>query len=87
MAAVEMTPFAAEVSMGAETDEYAVDLSVVVPLYKEEENVDHAVAELLGVLDTMPQSAEVILVDDGSPDATGAMAMAWHDRDPRVRVI
>jgi glycosyltransferase involved in cell wall biosynthesis len=66
---------------------HAIDLTVVVPLYKEEENVDHAVSELLEVLDTMPQSAEVILVDDGSPDATGAMAMAWNDRDPRVRVI
>jgi glycosyltransferase involved in cell wall biosynthesis len=66
---------------------HPVDVSVVIPLYREEENVDHAVAELLEVLDGMPQSAEVILVDDGSPDATGPMAMAWHERDPRVRVI
>jgi glycosyltransferase involved in cell wall biosynthesis len=85
--AVEMTPFAAEADPGAGTADYAFDLTVVVPLYKEEENVDYAVSELLEVLDTMPQSAEVILVDDGSPDATGTMAMAWHDRDPRVRVI
>jgi glycosyltransferase involved in cell wall biosynthesis len=86
--AVHMTPFAAEAAaQGAAAGEHAFDLTVVVPLYKEEENVDHAVSELLEVLDTMPQSAEVILVDDGSPDATGAMAMAWNDRDPRVRVI
>ncbi len=69
------------------TLQHRLDLTVVVPLYKEEENIDYAVSELLEVLDTMPQSAEVILVDDGSPDATGAMAMAWHERDSRVRVI
>ena len=64
-----------------------LDLTVVVPLYDEEENVDPMVAELLGVLDTMPQPAEVILVDDGSRDHTGDRALAWHHRDPRVRVI
>ena len=67
--------------------EAALDLTVVVPLYNEEENVDPAVEELLAVLDTMPQSAEVILVDDGSRDSTGDRALAWHRRDPRVRVI
>jgi glycosyltransferase involved in cell wall biosynthesis len=65
----------------------SLDLSVVVPLYNEEENVDPVVEELLGVLDTMPGSAEVILVDDGSRDQTGERALAWHRRDPRVRVI
>ncbi|MDB5066657.1 MAG: hypothetical protein JWM18_3091, partial [Chloroflexi bacterium] len=62
--AVQMTPFAAEAALGAEPVEYAVDLTVVVPLYKEEENVDYAVEELLAVLDGMPETAEVILVDD-----------------------
>jgi glycosyltransferase involved in cell wall biosynthesis len=85
--AIEMTPFASEAAHGDPSAEYPYDLTVVVPLYKEEENIDFAVAELLEVLDAMPQSAEVILVDDGSPDATGAMALAWHERDPRVRVI
>jgi glycosyltransferase involved in cell wall biosynthesis len=86
--AIEMAPFVAEAAAhGGEQQGAGVDLTVVIPLYREEENVDHAVAELLEVLDGMPQSAEVILVDDGSPDATGPMAMAWHERDPRVRVI
>jgi glycosyltransferase involved in cell wall biosynthesis len=88
MMAIEMAPFVTEAAeRGIRPDGADLDLSVVVPLYREEENVDHAVAELLEVLDGMPESAEVILVDDGSPDATGAMAMAWHERDPRVRVI
>jgi glycosyltransferase involved in cell wall biosynthesis len=70
--------------MPAET---ALDLTVVIPLYNEEENIDPTVEELLAVLDAMPQSAEVILVDDGSRDSTGERALAWHLRDPRVRVI
>lgn len=64
-----------------------LDLTVVVPLYKEEENVDPAVAELLGVLDGLRHRAEVILIDDGSPDHTGELALAWTERDPRVRVL
>jgi glycosyltransferase involved in cell wall biosynthesis len=64
-----------------------LDLTVVVPLYNEEENVDAAVAEILEVLDGLPQTAELILVDDGSRDDTGRMAARWNQRDARVRVI
>ncbi len=73
--------------MTTATNEPKIDLSVVVPLYNEEENVDAAVEEILGVLDGMPQSAEVILVDDGSRDHTYRLASLWHERDDRVRVI
>jgi glycosyltransferase involved in cell wall biosynthesis len=64
-----------------------LDVTVVVPLYKEEENIDPAVAELLGVLDGLAESAEVILVDDGSPDRTGDLAVDWSLRDERVKVL
>jgi len=63
------------------------EVSVVIPLYNEEENIDDAVTELLGVLDGLEESAEVILVDDGSRDHTGERALWWHARDPRVGVV
>lgn len=62
-------------------------LSVVVPLYDEEENVDAVVRELLDVLDGLELSSEVVLVDDGSRDQTAALAQRWCQLDPRVRLI
>ena len=64
-----------------------LDLSVVIPLYNEEESIDLAVEEVLGVLSGLPLTSELILVNDGSTDATGEKAQAWHEADPRVRVI
>jgi len=64
-----------------------LDLTVVIPLYNEQDNVDPTVAELLATLDGMPETAEVILVDDGSRDRTGEFAFHWSDRDARVRVV
>jgi glycosyltransferase involved in cell wall biosynthesis len=63
------------------------DLSVVVPLYDEEDNVDPMMRELLDVLDGLGLSSEVVLVDDGSRDQTAARARCWRHRDPRVHVI
>jgi glycosyltransferase involved in cell wall biosynthesis len=71
---------------GPEADRQ-VQLSIVVPLYNEEENVGPVVEEVLGVLDTVPIVAEVILVDDGSRDTTGDRAFAWQRRDSRVKVL
>jgi glycosyltransferase involved in cell wall biosynthesis len=68
-------------------DPAAVELSVVIPLFNEEESIDLAVEEVLGVLRKLPIGFELILVNDGSTDSTGAKAMAWHDADSRVKVI
>lgn len=65
----------------------AVDLSVVVPFYEEEEAIDALFVELLGVLDRLELRCEVIAVDDGSEDATFEKLVAVRARDPRVKVI
>ncbi len=64
-----------------------IELSLVVPLYNEEENVEPLVARALEGLAACPGPAELILVDDGSSDGTGrALRRAAADQ-PRVRVI
>lgn len=56
---------------------------VVVPTYNEIQNID----ALLGALLALPSAVHVLVVDDGSPDGTGARVDEWSRREPRVGVI
>jgi chlorobactene glucosyltransferase len=55
----------------------------VLPVRNEQEHLDACLASLLA--QDYPRF-EVIVVDDGSTDATPALLAAWARRDPRVRV-
>ncbi len=59
-------------------------LSVVVPAYGTEEYLDDCLRSVLG---SSYRRLEVVVVDDGSPDACGEIADAWAQRDRRVRVL
>ena len=61
-----------------------VDLSVVIPLYNEEESIDSAVQEVLDVLRTLPLDFELILVNDGSTDGARVGTVAMRPDDSRV---
>src|SRR5436190_14743800 len=63
------------------------DLSIVVPLKDEEQNVTPLYEELVSVLEHDGAPYEIILIDDGSIDATFARAAELHHRNPRVRVV
>ena len=52
-----------------------VDVSVVVPCYRDEESIEPLLARLCPVLDGLGAICEVVLVDDGSPDRTGERAI------------
>ena len=73
--------------MSGSTTAPALDLSVVVPFYEEEEAIDAFFDELLGVLDRLPLRSEVIAIDDGSGDHTFERLAAVRARDARVKVI
>ncbi|MDJ0787183.1 MAG: glycosyltransferase family 2 protein [Myxococcota bacterium] len=62
-------------------------LSIVVPFYNEEGNVEPLHHEVETVLETIGRPAELVYVDDGSRDETPARLAELAARDPRVRVI
>ena len=64
-----------------------IDLSVVIPVYNEEENVQRLHARLDKVLPSLGRSYEIIFVDDGSTDASAAQLRGVQQGDPHVRVI
>jgi len=64
-----------------------VRLSVVVPCYNEEKVLDRLLATLADELGKITEDYEVILVDDGSRDATLPMLRAAARREPRFRYL
>lgn len=59
-------------------------ISVIVPVYKVEKYLDRCVQSIVS---QSYENLEIILVDDGSPDRSGAMCDRWAERDSRIRVI
>jgi len=68
-------------------DAARVDISVVVPLYNERENLTELHRQLVDALTPLGRSFEVLLVDDGSSDGTREGLLELEERDPRVKLV
>lgn len=68
-------------------DNPAPAVSVVVPVYNEEESVNLLCDKLHDSLSKLDRSYEMILVDDGSSDRTWELLVAATKRIPHLRVI
>jgi glycosyltransferase involved in cell wall biosynthesis len=64
-----------------------IDLSVVVPLYNEQENVGPLCEAIHEALAKSPWTYEVVLVNDGSKDGTALEATKMARADSRVRLL
>lgn len=62
-------------------------LSVVIPVFNEEACIEGTVRELMGVLAGLPETAEVLAVDDGSADRTPDLLSALQSEFPCLRVL
>jgi glycosyltransferase involved in cell wall biosynthesis len=62
-------------------------VSVVLPAHDEEDNIVEAVRQALAAAESVSRRQEVIVVDDGSSDATAATALALQQKDSRVRLV
>jgi len=62
-------------------------VSVVIPLYNEEENVRELHDRLKAVLDTIGADYEVLFIDDGSTDSTLALLQNIQAQDNRTVVL
>lgn len=63
------------------------ELSVVVPVYNEDENIEPLLERLVPLLERIVASFEIVFVDDGSRDLTLAALRRIHAQDPRVKAV
>ena len=64
-----------------------MDLSIIVPLYNEEESIGPLHRAITEAVSPLGLDYEILFVDDGSRDSTFERARAIARQDPHVRVI
>jgi glycosyltransferase involved in cell wall biosynthesis len=65
----------------------ALSISVVILAFNEEESLEAVVHEIDSVLQTLGRDYELIIVDDGSTDTTGAIADRLARENLRMQVV
>src|SRR5882724_12044245 len=64
-----------------------MELSVVIPVYNEEENVEPLICEINGVLQPLRKNYEMVVVDDGSQDGTFFQLSRLHAQHTWLKVV
>ena len=62
-------------------------LSITVPVYNEAANIEPLHGKLVQALERLGQPFEMVFVNDGSSDESGARLDGLAERDPRVKVV
>lgn len=78
----------AEYPSGDVGEDNDILLSLVIPTYKERDNIENIINILTGLLDAaIPNNYELIVVDDDSPDLTWQVAQSLIPDYPQLRVM
>lgn len=62
-------------------------LSVVIPIYNEEENIPLLYGEIISAVNGKYKEVEIIFINDGSADGSLDQLNALHRKDPRAKII
>jgi glycosyltransferase involved in cell wall biosynthesis len=65
----------------------SLDLSIVVPVYNEEENITDLISAITAAMRDYSESYEIVLIDDGSTDDSFVLLKALARKDPHIRLI
>jgi glycosyltransferase involved in cell wall biosynthesis len=82
---IEMRQSISDTSVGSESAIPAI--TIVIPIYNEQESVPVLLERLFAVLNTIPDRKEVIVVDDGSDDESFILLKAESKRRSELKVI
>ena len=63
------------------------ELSIIVPSFNEERRLPASLEKIANYIREKRRNTEVLVVDDGSTDATAAVAESWRERIPSLRVL
>src|SRR5580704_9002982 len=63
------------------------ELSIIVPVYKEEGNIPEFVSRMARILDAVTKSYEIIFALDPSPDRTEELILNARAHDPRIKLL
>ncbi len=64
-----------------------LELSVVIPTFKESARLPQTLSEIVPYLDEHHPSHEILVVDDNSPDGTGQIVKDWALRHPKLKLL
>ena len=64
-----------------------LDISVVIPIYNEEGNIERLYKEMTAALQEIGRDYEVIAINDGSVDRSYDLLNAMQEKDPRWQII
>jgi len=71
----------------SDRDSKLLDISIIIPIYNEEENTEELYSRLSDVLKKLKKSYEILCVDDGSTDKSYQILKEIHQKDKRIKII